>query len=151
MPTLLIAMTFFAFAQFLGSIYSANKKTGMAFVTNLIGVIVNVSLNFILIKYFSVLGCAIATAVSYFVLWVSRAIDTKKIVAIKHKPATTVIAVLILCLQCVLVSSEAPYAYLISIIGLIILLAIFFKTFKELVMFALSILKRFLKKGAQNG
>lgn len=151
MPTLLIAMTFFAFAQFLGSIYSANKKTGMAFVTNLIGVIVNVSLNFILIKYFSVLGCAIATAVSYFVLWVSRAIDTKKIVAIKHKPATTVIAVLILCLQCVLVSSEAPYAYLISIIGLIILLAIFFKTFKELVMFALSILKRFLKKGVQNG
>ena len=151
MPTLLIAMTFFAFAQFLGSIYSANKKTCMAFVTNLIGVIINLSLNFLLIKPLGVIGCAIATAVSYFVLWISRAIDTKKIVTIKYNLFISITAVLILCLQCVLITFEVPFAYVISVIGFVMLILIFFKTFKELVIFALSIVKRFVTKGAQNG
>lgn len=148
MPTLLVAMTFFSFAQFLGSIYSANKKTGMAFVTNLLGVVINLALNFLLIKSFGVIGCAVATAVSYFVLWISRAFDTHKIVAIKHKYFTTVFAVIILCLQCILISLQLPFAYIISIIGFFTLVLLFTKTFKELISFGLSIVKKVLKKGA---
>lgn len=148
MPTLLVAMTFFSFAQFLGSIYSANKKTGMAFVTNLLGVVINLALSFLLIKPFGVIGCAIATAVSYFVLWISRAVDTHKIVAIKHKYFTTVFAVIILCLQCILISLELPFAYIISIISFFALVLLFAKTFKELISFGLNIVKKVLKKGA---
>lgn len=148
MPTLLVAMTFFSFAQFLGSIYSANKKTGMAFITNLIGVIINLSLNFLLIKPLGVIGTAIATAVSYFVLWISRVIDTKKIVAIKYQIITSIFAVLVLILQCALITLEIPFAYVISTFGFLLLILLFFKTFKDLIVFALSILKRFVKKGA---
>lgn len=151
MPTLLIAMTFFSFAQFLGSIYSANKKTGMAFVTNLIGVIINLSLNFILIKPFGVIGCAIATAVSYFVLWVSRIINTQKIVPIKHNILKTAIAVLVLTAQAVVISYNIRFGVIISVLGLLILLILFFKTFKELFSFGFSLIKKVLKKGAQNG
>lgn len=150
MPTLLIAMTFFAFAQFLGSIYSANKKTGMAFITNLIGVIINLSLNFLLIKPLGVIGCAIATAVSYFVLWISRVIDTKKIVPIKYDVFTTVTAIIILTVQSVLITCNIRFGYLASVCGLILLLILFSHTFKELFKFAFSLIKKVLNKGAQN-
>ncbi len=150
MPTLLIAMTFFAFAQFLGSIYSANKKTGMALVTNLIGVIINLSLNFLLIKPLGVIGCAIATAVSYFVLWISRLIDTRKIVPIKHDAFITVTAIIILTLQCILITCNIRFGYLASVCGLILLLILFSRTFKELLKFSFSLIKKVLK-GAQNG
>lgn len=151
MPTLLIAMTFFAFAQFLGSIYSANKKTGMAFVTNLIGVVVNISLSFVLIKYFDIIGCAIATAISYLVLWISRVIDTHKIVPIKHDHFTTITAIAILTAQCVLITCNIRFGYLASVLGLILLLILFFNTFKELFNFGFSIIKKVLNKGAKNG
>jgi len=148
MPTLLIAMTFFSFAQFLGSIYSANKKTGMAFVTNLLGVVVNLTLSLLLIKPFGVIGCAAATAVSYFVLWVSRVFDTHKIIPIKHSIFKTVISVLLLITQCVLISFEFPFAYPISAICLLAIVLIFIKTFGELLTFGLSIVKKVLRKGA---
>lgn len=151
MPVLLIAMTFFSFAQFLGSIYSANKKTGMAFVTNLIGVIVNLSLNFILIEPLGVIGCGIATAVSYFVLWVSRMINTYKIVPIKYNYFKTITAVLILTIQCLAISFNIRFAYVISAVGLLALLLLFAKTFKKLFSFALSLIKKVLKRGPQNG
>ncbi len=148
MPTLLIAMTFFSFAQFLGSIYSANKKTGMAFVTNLLGVVVNLTLSLLLIKPFGVIGCATATAVSYFVLWVSRVFDTHKIIPIKHSIFKTVISVLLLITQCVLISFEFPFAYPISAVCLLAIVLIFIKTFGELLTFGLSIVKKVLRKGA---
>ena len=151
MPTLLVAMTFFSFAQFLGSIYSANKKTGMAFVTNLLGVIINLALSFALIKPLGVMGCAVATAVSYFVLWISRVINTRKIVAIKHKTLTSIVAVLILCMQCVLISFENTLAYVAVIILFFVLILIFYKTFIELINFGISIIRKVLNKGAQNG
>lgn len=151
MPTLLLSMTFFSFAQFLGSIYSANKKTGMAFVTNLIGVVINISLNFILIKYLDVIGCAIATAVSYFVLWISRLIDTHKIVPIKHDAFITITAIIILTLQSILITCSIRFGYLASVCGLILLLILFARTFKELLKFGISLIKKILNKGAQNG
>ena len=151
MPTLLVAMTFFSFAQFLGSIYSANKKTGMAFVTNLLGVIINLALSFALIKPLGVMGCAVATAVSYFVLWISRVINTRKIVSIKHKTLTSIVAVLILCMQCVLISFENTLAYVAVIILFFVLILIFYKTFIELINFGISIIRKVLNKGAQNG
>ncbi len=148
MPTLLIAMTFFSFAQFLGSIYSANKKTGMAFVTNLLGVVVNLTLSLLLIKPFGVIGCAAATAVSYFVLWVSRVFDTHKIIPIKHSIFKTVISVLLLITQCVFISFELPLAYPISAVCLLAIVLIFIKTFGELLTFGLSLVKKVLRKGA---
>lgn len=106
MPPLVLSMTFFSFAQFLGSIYSANKKTKMAFVTNFIGVVVNVSLNTLLIPLVGTMGAAIATAFSYLVLWVVRILDTRKIVPICYQTGRLVISSAIVILQTVLVCAD---------------------------------------------
>ena len=95
MPPLVLSTVFFSYAQFLGSIYSANKKTKMAFVTNFVGVLVSVTLNLLLIPLLGALGAAIANASSYLVLWLVRTWDTGKIVPIQYRVKQTVFATLI--------------------------------------------------------
>ena len=87
MPLLLVAISFFSLAQFLGSIYSANKKTAMAFVTNFTGVCVSLFVNVLLVVVFKIgiVGSAIATTCSYFILWTSRVVNTRKIIHINYK------------------------------------------------------------------
>ncbi len=85
MSALIMGMTFFSFAQFLGTIYTANKKTAMAFITNLIAAVVNVVLNIFMIGRYGAVGAAIATSISYFVLWITRIITTDKIIHLKIK------------------------------------------------------------------
>ena len=151
MPLLLVAISFFSFAQFLGSIYSANKKTTMAFVTNLIGVIISLSVNILLVVVLDVgiIGSAIATVLSYFVLWTVRIRDTYKIVPIKYKKLKMTASMLILFLQAVVmtVSFDTVITYIISAVSFAALVVIFFKDIIGLIKFALGIVTKLLKRG----
>lgn len=151
MPTLLIAMSFFAFSQFLGSIYTANKKTGMALFTNIICVAVCLLLNFILIKPFGILGCAISSLVSYFVLWVVRIFNTKKILPMKYNFTKTTLSISILLLQDILISFNIKFGTFISFIGLLCILYIFKNQFIKFINFVRSYLWKtsFRKKRLQ--
>ena len=146
MPVLLVAMTFFSFAQFLGSIYSANMRTTMALVTNLAAVVVNLVLNLVLVEKIGVLGAGIATACSYFVLWVVRMKDTGRIIKIHYKKLPMLIAVLILIAQTVLVSlnRNITLTYGICIVGSLSLIVLFRKTYVGLIKFSGSLLKKML-------
>lgn len=137
MPILLVAMTFFSFAQFLGSVYSANMRTGMALVTNAIAVVVNLTLNVLLIRYIGVLGAGIATAVSYFVLWMVRIKDVARIIRIRYQKWSMIIAVLILTGQAVLVSlnTHIVLTYTVCAGATVVLVLLFRKTFLGLFRF----------------
>ena len=152
MPLLLVAISFFSFAQFLGSIYSANKKTTMAFVTNLIGVIISLTVNILLVAVFKVgiIGSAVATACSYFVLWVVRIKDTNKIVPIKYKKAKTVTAAGVLTAQAVIATfvSSSLITYSVSAICFAGLVILFSKDILGLIKFAMGFAKKLLKRGA---
>lgn len=148
MPLLLVAMTFFCFAQFLGSIYSANKKTSMAFVTNFIGVLVCLSLNLLLVVYFKIgiLGSAIASATSYFVLWISRIISTQKIVPIKYELSKTVIATVLLLMQAVITTANIPpvFTYSVSAAITLFILFLFRNSYRSLIIFVFRFVKKIL-------
>ncbi len=152
MPFLLVAISFFSFAQFLGSIYSANKKTSMAFATNLIGVAVSLTFNIILVSVLKVgiIGSAIATLCSYFVLWIVRIRDTGKIVPIKYNVKKMTLATVILVLQAIVVtvSADTVITYIISGAAFLALIVIFMKDMLGLVKFGLSFLTKILKRGA---
>lgn len=150
MPVLLMAMTFFSYAQFLGSIYTANMKTGMALATNFVAVIVSITLNLLLVQYIGVLGSGIATACSYFVLWVVRVKNTHSIVPIKYRVAPVVSAVLILLAQVIIVTADINPAitYCVGACGTLALAIIFRKTFAELIRFGLKLVGKFAGKGA---
>ncbi len=152
MPLLLVAISFFSFAQFLGSIYSANKKTTMAFVTNLIGVIVSLTVNLVLVAGLKVgiVGSAIATVCAYLTLWVIRIFSTGKIIPINYKKKKIIAATALLLIQAVLVtlSLDTVLTYAVSAAIFAALIAIFFKDIIGLIKFGLGFVTKILKRGA---
>ena len=77
-PVLAIAMIFSAFSAFMGSVYFLEKRSMRSFVTASAGALTNIVLNFALIPSFGAMGAAVATAISYMVAFIIRAIDTSK-------------------------------------------------------------------------
>lgn len=150
MPFLLVSTSFFSFAQFLGSIYTANKKTGMALVTNLLGVAICLTANLIFVGVFKIgiVGSAIASVCTYLALWCSRIATTNKIVHIEYKQNKMIIATIILLLQAAIVtfSSKNFISYPVSILSFIILTIIFSKDIINLVKFGYGFVAGFLKK-----
>lgn len=77
-PLLLGAAIFQSFDSFLSSIYEAAQKTTHSLISSVIGAAANIVLNLILIPLIGVAGAAIATLISYLVVFIYRIIDTRK-------------------------------------------------------------------------
>lgn len=143
-PALIVMTVFFSFCQFLISVYSANKKTTMAFITNLVCVAVNITLNRLLIPVWGTIGAAVATAIAYLVLWIIRIIDTRKIVRIQYHKTRIVTAVGILLLQSILICSGRSFlvTYGICMAGFLLLLVMYRETLINLAKFFVQLVKK---------
>lgn len=144
MPPLIIMTTCFAFCQFLNSVYSANKDTRMALVTNLICVIVNVILNWFMIPRWGAYGAAVATAVSYVVLFAVRVIDTRRILPLRYDWGKILGCAALLLLQCIVlaVNLNVIFTYIISAVAFICVVLLYRKNLMELIRFAFGMLAR---------
>lgn len=76
-PILVFAYLFQTMSGFIGSVYTSSKKTTMLFVSTALGATVNVMLNYLLIPIYSATGAAIATALSYIVVWIIRLLHSR--------------------------------------------------------------------------
>lgn len=81
-PVLLYATLFNCMCGFVGSIFTAARKTNSIFVTTVLGALTNIVLNFLLIPSYGAQGAAIATAFSYFVTFISRLFLSRKIISL---------------------------------------------------------------------
>lgn len=81
-PFLLLSAIFSSFSSFLGVNYTAMEKTGGASKTVCIGAVCNICLNIVLLKIIGLSGAALATALSFLVIWLLRIRDTKQFVQI---------------------------------------------------------------------
>lgn len=78
-PFLVAAVVFQSFNNFLSSIYEASQKTMHSLISSIIGASSNVLLNLILLHSpMGVLGAALATFISYVLVYIYRVIDTRK-------------------------------------------------------------------------
>ena len=78
-PFLVAAVVFQSFNNFLSSIYEACNKTTHSFISSVIGATSNILLNLILLNSpMGVLGAALATFVSYVLVYIYRVFDTRK-------------------------------------------------------------------------
>lgn len=71
-PWLLMAVVFGTLSGVLGGVFSAEKDSKMFAVSTCVGAVLNVILNFILVKPLGPHGAAIATLLSSYVVWVLR-------------------------------------------------------------------------------
>lgn len=129
-PFLLLAILFGALSGFLGSLYAANKDSKMYAKSTLIGAISNIILNLILIPIFNAYGAAIATFISYLVVWIIRVKNVKKYLELKieHKKNTIIyLLLIIMCFATQLISSNIIYLF----DTIIIIITIF--TYKDVI------------------
>lgn len=108
-PYLVMATTFSCMVNFLGTIYMAEKKNAFALVTTAIGAVVNVVLNLWLIPLYGVNGGTFATFVSYFLVFVLRAVDTRRLIKINMNVVKLVFNTLILGAQSMIMIDERPH------------------------------------------
>lgn len=71
-PLVLWSLIYSSISGFLGTIYTATKKTGEIFITTVYGAIVNIVASLVFIKLFGIYGAALANAISFLVVLAVR-------------------------------------------------------------------------------
>lgn len=148
-PILIIATSFSCFVNFLGSIYMAEKKSVMAMVTALAGAGTNVVLNLILIPRIGATGAAIATVAAFIVVFVARAIHTRKYIEVNLNPPLLALQTMILVAQCgvLLYLKSGIMMYAIEGILFLVMVVVNLNPIKELIAL---VLNKFLKRGRKS-
>lgn len=130
-PFLLLAVVFSSFSTFLGTNYIAMKKTKGALKTSAIGASINIILNFILIPIIGLNGAAIATMMSFFIVWILRIYDTREFVIIKLNISTLVFTIVIIFIQIAILFMGIKFNIFIQVILVITILLINKKMLQE--------------------
>ena len=148
-PILIISTTLSCFVNFLASVYMASKKTAMGSVTAFAGAITNFILNMILIPRIGANGATIATVAAFVVVFVTRAVNTRKYVKIDFKAPVMFTELAILSIQAVvmIVMKSGIVMYLIEAVLFAVMLVFNFKPLTELMNLLVG---KFLKKTKKN-
>lgn len=144
---LLLGFMFSALSSFLGSVYTASKKTAPLFYTAIIGAALNIVLNAFLIPLYGILGAALATTGSYIIVWLIRLCHTQKILAFKKCKFQNLLTGLLISAQIFVMYLDVPGSFYISL-GLFLVICILSKNFISDVI-KLIFRRRFGKNGGE--
>ena len=112
-PLLTLSALFSALSSFLSSIYAVKLKSSAALFTSLCGASLNLVLNFMLIPRFGGTGAALATLLSYVLVFLVRALHTRSYLAFSRHFLKFTLSVLYLSLAALAV---ARGAYVIALL-----------------------------------
>ena len=150
-PILLFAYLFHDLSAFIGSTYTASKKTRIIFVSTLIGAITNVLLNIMLISIYGAIGAAIATLISYYIVWMIRIINSAKILKISINIAAHFISFFFIGVEIILEMMDSLSLSLTSMICILIIVLANYPSMKDLYATSISIFKSvFFSKRKKN-
>lgn len=115
-PVLTLGTTFGLLSTFLGSVYMLKLRSRNSMTTTMICAAINISLNALLIPamnhgygaFWGAMGAGIATLISYFALFLIRAIDSRRYLKIGWNIPKTAISIGLLLLQCITASLQVP-------------------------------------------
>lgn len=108
-PFLVMATTFSCMVTFLGSVYMTEKKSMFAFTTTAVGAVINIGLNLLLIPIYGVNGATFGTFLGFFVVFILRAIDTRRFIKIHFNVFKLLFNAVILGAQSIIMISEVKY------------------------------------------
>ena len=119
-PALLFASVFNTMSAFLGTIFTAAKKTNSIFTTTMLGAVTNIVLNFALIPTFGAQGAAIATSIGYIATYVARMIGSQKIMKLEINYTEGIIKMVLLAGMAIATCIDTRISLLVGIIILFI-------------------------------
>ncbi|MCR4738988.1 MAG: polysaccharide biosynthesis C-terminal domain-containing protein [Lachnospiraceae bacterium] len=124
-PPLLISVVFGAMTGFFGSICLANKDSKAMGIATFAGAVINVLLNLILIRRLSAMGAAIATAVSYYIMFIMAYFMVKKYVSFKKAIIKSHISYILLAAEAYIMIKGGTDPYMICGVLFILILAMY--------------------------
>lgn len=132
-PFLLIAFYFGALSGYIGAIFAAVNRTEIYAKSTVIGAIINTVLNLILVYFIGAMGAAIATLISYFVVWLIRFYYMSKFIHIRINVKRDILAYIIILVQAVamIVVENMLYMYLFQIILFLVMILLYVKDMKN--------------------
>lgn len=142
-PFLMIAIVFGALSGYIGGIFSAVKNTKIFAKSTVIGAISNLLINVILIYKIGAIGAAIATAISYCIVWLIRIFYMKKMMQIRLYLVRDCVSYVILIVQAIilLTSKENASMYILEVILFLIILSLYLRELGNIKKFFLTKLK----------
>lgn len=138
-PWLTVAILFGALSGYLGGFFSAVKDSKLFATSTIMGAIINLVLNFIFTPIYGALGAAIATAISYIVVWAFRYVQSRKYIKLKINLTRDIVAYILLIVQSLLILIEGLKMYFF--VGIVFLI-ICFLYIKDIILVLNKILKR---------
>jgi O-antigen/teichoic acid export membrane protein len=141
-PMLTAAMVFSAFANFMGSVYVVEKRSKNSFLTTMFGAVINVVLNLVLIKTpLGVQGAAIATFVSYLIVYLIRAVNVYKFIPFNLCWPNVILNTVVITVQTVFMVCDLPFNYIVQAVSILLLFVLNFKYVKVFFVKILSFVK----------
>lgn len=133
-PFLMISVVFGAMVGVFGGVFQAVKDSQIQKRITVIGAVVNIVFNIILVAKIGALGAAIATALSYFVVWILSFCHVKKYICMRINFARDLVSYVVLVIQAVLMLlfENTKVLYGIQSLFLGILLFLYCKEILEL-------------------
>lgn len=128
-PFLIMGILFSSFSSFYGTTYIAAKQTKGVMKSSLLGAFSNILICYLLIPIYGAIGASIATAISFFLIWIYRAVDTKKFIRINIKKGEFSFYLIMLILQSSIISFNKQY-YIAVISAFIMFVYMFIKNKK---------------------
>lgn len=102
-PPLLVGSSVLTLGTFLSNEYNVHKDSKGFLYSSLIGAVANLILNYLLIPRIGILGAAIATCISYIIVFFFRMYDTKKYVKVKYNNLNFIISWVLVVISAVAV------------------------------------------------
>jgi O-antigen/teichoic acid export membrane protein len=115
-PLLVISYVVCSQALFIGSIFTASKKTKKLFYAPLVGAVINILLNLILIPLFEGIGAAVATCIGYYIILQINIHNTRKILKMEYNNVKYHLLYLILIVECFIIMFDSKLSMLLAIL-----------------------------------
>ena len=140
MPLLFIGVFFGCMSAFQGGIYVAYMKTASVGITTMLAAACNLLVDFLLVNRIGITAGSISTLISYFLLFIYRMFDVRKIQDIKYNYMKLIGQSLVIIVMCVLCYIRNIY---LDIINLVIGVLFCVLTNKEMIE---QIVSKYMKK-----
>ena len=139
LPILYMGMMFSCMSSTLGGIYIAHMKTRSVGLTTVFAAVVNLIIDFALIKFVGIWAGSLSTMVSYLVLWIYRMIDIQKFQVVKINKKMILGSIISLSIMAIICFQNTLLYNLLNIIICGIVLVIFDR---DIIAFVIKVLKK---------
>lgn len=103
-PLLCISPVWGALSGYLGNFYAATKKNSGMFYSTLLGGGITVVFAIATVRFIGVYGVIVGNLVAYFIIWLYRWLDTKRLVRLHIQLATDIAAWILLIVQALIMT-----------------------------------------------